>query len=66
MWQITASCLLVEGDGVCQREMEPFKDRPEYLRMSDKPQKQDTAKAAWATFSTNLCLNCLLMCTAIL
>ena len=33
----------------CQGEMEPF----------DKPQKQATAKAAWATFSTNIWLNLL-------
>ena len=38
---------------------------PEYSWMSDKPQKQAIAEAAWATFSTNTCLNCQLMCTAI-
>ena len=33
--------------------------------MSDKPQKQAIAKAAWATFSTNTCRNYKLMYTAI-
>ena len=31
----------------CLEEMEPFKDYPSNLRMSDKPQKQATAKATW-------------------
>ena len=29
-----------------------------HLWMSDKPQMQATAKAAWITFSINICLNC--------
>ena len=33
--------------------------------MSDKSQEQATAKAAKATFSIDTCLNCQLMCTAI-
>ena len=37
----------------------------EHLWMSNKPQKQATAKAAWTTFSTNTWLNSQLMYTAI-
>ena len=32
--------------------------------MSDKPQKEATTKAAWATFSTDTRPKCKLMCTA--
>ena len=39
--------------------------RPEHLCISEKPQKQATAKAAQTTFSINTCLNCQSMCTAI-
>ena len=40
--------------------------QPEHLRTSDKPQKQDTAKAAWAILSVNTWLNCKSMCKAII
>ena len=38
----------------------------EHSWMFDKPQKQATAKAAWATFSSNTWLNSKLMYTAII
>ena len=31
--------------------------RPKHLWMSERPQKQATAKAAWETFNINTCLN---------
>ena len=48
------------------REME-FKllRPPEHLWVSDKPQKQATVKAAWASFSTDTCLKHWLVYTAI-
>ena len=48
----------------CPGEMEPFKEHlsSEHLWKSDKSQKQTTAKAVWATFNINACLNCWLMC----
>ena len=49
---------LSRGDGAIWRP-------PEYLWMSEKPQKQATTKSAWAMFSTNTWLNCLLRCIAI-
>ena len=39
---------------------------PEHSWMSDRPQKQATAKVAQATFSINTCLNCWSMCTTII
>ena len=51
----------------CPGEMELFKEHlsSEHLWKSDKPHKQTTAKAVWATFNINASLNCWLMCTAI-
>ena len=43
-----------------------IKKPPDHLQMSDKPQKQPTAKAVWATFIINSCMNCQLMYTAII
>ena len=34
-----------------------IKRPPKHLQMSDKPQKQATAKVAWATFTINSCMN---------
>ena len=59
------SCL-----SACQGDMEPFEGNlntyGHLTRLGNKPQEQDTAKAAWATFSINTCLNCqfMIMCTA--
>ena len=47
------------GDGAIWRP-------PEHSWTSDKPQKQATAKAPWATFSTNIWLNCQVLCAAII
>ena len=41
----------------CQGDMQPFEGNPSTPWMSDKPQKQATAKVARATFSINSCLN---------
>ena len=51
MWQFLAGWLLVQGDGAIQRSLE-------HSWMSDKAQKQATAKAAWATFTTDTSLKC--------
>ena len=52
-----------------QEVMETLKDHPTtrgHLKSPrNKPQKQATAKAVYATLSTNTCLNCWLMYTAI-
>ena len=57
--ELQPAVCLSRGDGAIWRLFE-------HSWTSDKPQKQATAKAAWATFSTNTCLKCWLMCTAII
>ena len=51
VWWITAAVCLSREYGVIWKW-------PEHLWMSDKPQKQDTTKAAWATFSIITWLKC--------
>ena len=48
--------LIYSWVSACPREME-------LLWTSAKPQKQATAKAAWATFSTNICLILVNVCS---
>ena len=53
----TAGCLSRE-DGAILRSLE-------HSWISQRSQEQATAKTAWATISTDTCLKCELMCTAI-
>ena len=64
--KLQLACLAVRGCLFVQGRWSHFKDYPSTHGYHDSSLKSATAKAARATFSTNTCLNCQLMCTAII